>query len=482
MPQPSVKEIEDELALHSDINEGANLGCRVKFPIEHVLAGLESLRKQYKSLQFSPREDVYIFDTDGSPTIRRFDRSLEHMANGGDTDLKGFLAGINPVGLVSLMALSDGSSRVFIEKVRQFYDPLENSGKPLTLGKGHTIRTGRNETQFGVLDFVETIPGPFYGVANNDTIVDIDCKLPHSSWITVFTAINNALNDLFASGVYKDVRIFPTIAGNTAEETAALESAVQKYAARFSEYGWRFEPAAPLGQSNGSYNAKVVGATVVGITDREVPRNEYLREGQILFATRPVGDLIPLAEYMALAYEVGFYQQNGMPQDAAKLERLSQLESLRLKILQYLVTPNIEAAKIIAQYLPKKGDPFEDSEHITSSIDVSGPGIQTVAWLAQDSGHDVYLDDIVYHDPSIPSSPICADQTSGTNGAIILAAQPDVAYKVMDDLKRAGYEPWVVGRVGQKTAQPTIHITNDESLPNHALSDLRGYFGNFDFQ
>lgn len=478
--QIPIEEIERELAAQdSGVNEKANLGCRVKFPIENVLEGVEALRESYENLRFFPREDVFIFDTDGQPTLHRFERSFGHMANGGDTELAEFVGRINPSGLVALLAFSDDCS--FADKVRIFYDPLENSGKPIVLGKGHTIRVIGDEAEFGVLDFVEAKPGSLYGLANNDSIVEIDCKLPHSSWITVFTALNNALNDLFASGVYQGIRIFPTIAGRTPEETASLEQAVRDYVDRFSQCGFQLEEVSPLGSSGDGYKTKVVGATVIGTTDREVPRNEYLRGGQVLFATRPVGDLVPLAEYMALSYEVQAYAEMGLP-DKVDRKRLEQLESMRLKILQYLVTPNWEAARIISQYLPKKGDAFDDARHITSSIDVSGPGIKTVAWLAQDSGNDIYLDNIVYHDPSIPTSTVHADQTAGTNGAIILAAKPEVAKKVMADLTRAGYEPWIVGRVGTKAEKPTIHINSSAILPKHASEDLGGYFGRFEYQ
>lgn len=425
--------IEEELKRSQKPNEAVCLGCAAKvelvsvvYPVLHELAAW--IRQNTPHICLQPRDDVYRFPTDGTYQVHRGAYAIRDLLAGDTARVTEDVAKFKPTGVVLLANFlpyppDEGKKKIYASML-SFYRAAARANHPFTVGKGHTIQIAKSPDQeYLVVDYLVASGSKRIGVANNDTISNIDPNLMYSSWIGAFVALHNALNDLFLCGVYRDITIFPTVDVRDPADAEPIRRALQMYEQR---YGFKIVGREPLG-----FRTKSMGATVVGVTDREIPINQQLQPGQVLIATRPIGDLAPLTEILIRQ---------------ALEEDVSDLQPLRRRVLDLMLTPNIEAAKIIEKYLPLKGEPFDPQRHITACRDMSGPGVLALEELAEDSQTDIYLHTIRLHDERIANVDM-PNPTSGTNGAIIIAALPKLAERIQKDLRAVGYEPWVMGHV-----------------------------------
>lgn len=466
-------EIAHELEQGKKPREMVCLGCAAKIPlVEVVYPVIQEIKEELKTfpqIRFEPREDAYFFDSSGHQVeIKRGIYSVQALMQGDPSVIKKVREDIRaakPTGVVLLVSLTAAPTREqFKQAMLSYYKAAAGAltaSSPLAVGKGHSIQISKTPDQAYLLaDYVRAEKGRFYGVANNDTISTIDPNLRHSSWISVFVGINNALNDLFVEGVYKNIEIHPTYDTRIPEEEEEIKQALRLYEERFSDMGLRVVEREKIG-----FNTNSNGATVIGTTEKEGAPNENLQEGDILLATRPIGDLAPLTEYLIRE---------------SLDESTKDLEELRKEVLQWMLLPNIEAAKVIARYLPKKGSKHNLGRHITSARDMTGPGILAVEELAEDSKVDIYLHDIKLFASWIANVQM-PNPTSGTNGAIIIAAHRAVACKVMKDLSRIGYHPWVIGQVVRKSKRPMILINQDLARYRFLVGMKKGIFEHYAF-
>ena len=461
-----VDDIRAELAQGRRPTEMLCLGCAAKVELVSTvypaLAELSTWLREKTKIRLQPRDDVYLFQTDGDIRLSRGRYAVADLIAGRTEAVTRDVAAAKPDGIVLLANFLPFPSREkFKNTFLNFYSAADKAGHPFTVGKGHTIQIAKHEREeYVIVDYVSSRGSSLHGVANNDTISTIDPNLQYSSWISLFVALNNALNDIFLSGVTKDVHIHPTCDARDPADLPRIKAGLESYRRFLGPIGVTIHDCAPLG-----FGTKSMGATVVGTTDREVPVNQRLVPGQWLVATRPVGDLAPLTDMLI---------RQSLDED------VDDLQPLRMRVLTQMLTPNLEAAKIIASHLPPKGASFDPARHVTSCRDMTGPGILAVEELAQDSGCDVYLDDLVLHDPRVAEVEM-PNPTSGTNGAIIIAAMPDVARTLARELAEAGYEPWIIGRVETKSGEPRILI--NETLKRYPFLKGRskGLFEHSDF-
>lgn len=466
-------EIEKELQAGKRTREMVCLGCAAKIPlVEVVYPVLHEIKEElagFPQIKFEPREDSYFFETDGAPIeIHRGIYSVHRLVEGRPEEIEKVRSDVSrfdPTGVVLLVSLTAAPSKEAFKKAMVSFLKAAASGvkpgKSLSIGKGHSIQISKTPADsYFVADYIRAKKGKFYGVANNDTISTIDPNLKHSSWISVFVGLNNALNDLFVEGVYKNIEVYPTFDTRVAGEEAEIRKALRSYEDRFGDFGIKIHEMPKIG-----FNTQSNGATVLGVTDKEGARNENLREGDILIATRPIGDLAPLTEYLIRE---------------SLEEKTGDLEEIRKKVLAWMLLPNFEAAKIIARYLPAKGEPHDPDKHISSARDMTGPGILAVEELAEDSKVDVYLHNLELFADWIGNVEM-PNPTSGTNGAIIIAARRKVAKKVHGEFLRAGYEPWILGEVVQKNDAPRILIRQSLKRHRFLVGMKKGIFENYAF-
>lgn len=419
------------------------LGCAAKADLVRVVyPALARLRRDLRGrtpLKFQPRDDVYVFETDGRVRVDRRTYGVGDLL-AGKAPVADDVRRIAPQGLILLASLTAlPKEEDFYRAMRSFLEAASAANVPFTVGKGHTVQISKTpEQRFVLADFLSFGPGTLYGVANNDTISHIDPNLAHASWITVFVALNNALNDLFLNGVWRGIEVHPTYDSRDPADGPRIRDAFRRFADRFGALDLRISDRDPIG-----YGVKAIGATLVGTSDRELPLNANLEEGQVILATRPIGDLAPLTEFL-------IRQASG--------EDTSGVEALRRRVLREMLVPNVEAAKVISAYLPPKGSPLDAGRHVTAARDMSGPGILALEELSEDSGVDIYLHDVVFHEDALAEVPM-DNVTSGTNGAILLAAAEGLHARVAADLRSAGYRPWVAGAVGRRSDAPAIEVS-----------------------
>jgi selenophosphate synthase len=459
-------DIREELAKGQKPTEMVCLGCAAKVELVSTvypaLVELSAWLKAKTKIRLQPRDDVYLFKTDGDIAIHRGRYPVSDLLAGRTDAVTADVARHRPDGIVLLANFLPFPSREkFKNAFLNFYAAADRAGVPFTVGKGHTIQIAKHEREeYVIVDYVTSKGSSHFGVANNDTISTIDPNLQYSSWISLFVALNNALNDIFLSGVTKNVRIYPTVDARDPSDLPLIKAGLEKYRQFLSPIGVEIIEREPLG-----FGTKSMGATVVGTTDREVPVNQQLVPGQWLLATRPVGDLAPLTEILI---------RQAIDEDT------SEWQDLRFHVLNQMLTPAIEVAKIIERHLPMKGQPFDSTTHITACRDMTGPGILAVEELAQDSGCDIYLDDLKLHDPRVAEVEM-PNPTSGTNGAIIIAAMPALAKRILGELTHAGYEPWVIGRVEAKSAEPRILMREELRKIGFLKGRAKGLFEHSEF-
>ncbi len=459
-------ELRAELARGRKPGEMVCLGCAAKVElVQTVYPVLEELARWLREktkISLQPRDDVYLFPTDGEIELTRGRYAVSDLAAGRTAQVTEDVKRARPTGLVALANFTPFPSRDKLKKAFfNFYEAADRAGVPFVVGKGHTIQIAKSEREeYFVADYVRSSGSSLWGVANNDTISSIDPNLEYASWVSLFVAMNNALNDIFLSGVTRGIRIYPTVDARDPADLPAIAAAMAKYRAFVAPLGIEIVEQPPLG-----FGTKSMGTTVVGVTDREVPINQRLQPGQILIATRPVGDLAPLTEILI---------RQSLDEDT------SDLQELRERVLTEMLTPNVEAAKLIARHLPAKGEPFDRARHVLSCRDMTGPGILAVEELAQDSGNDVYVHDIALHDERIASVDM-PNPTSGTNGAIIIGADEAVARRLHAELREIGYRPWVIGRVERASREPRILINRALARYGFVKGVRKGIFDRYEF-
>jgi selenophosphate synthase len=328
------------------------------------------------------------------------------------------------------------------------------SGKPLKFGKGHSIRAGGDMLIFDLLRYA---PGSGYSLSNNDTIITADSLLRHDSPVTVFTALNNALNDLFLMGVTEELTVFP-VYGGSAEQVRNIQAALVAYQEFYKQRraALHIQDSGPL--ENG---LKIVGATVTGQARHELPGLSGLQPGQILLATRSLGDLSVLAMHRELHFP---------------LSEHPEMDQLRLEVLQRMTMPNFAIAGVLRKFLPNLGEQFDSSRHLTFSTDISGPGLSVLEEGARASGVDVYIENMQFIDERSLRF-YRKNQTSSTNGPILLAARPQVAERLERELKLLGLtELWTVGRVISSSVEPTVYINPELQARYHSDNPRTDFF------
>lgn len=353
-----------------------------------------------------------------------------------------------------------GTRREFARAVRAKTRLLKKveellGGKSLDFGKGHSIRAGGDRVLFDAVRIDSSAEG--YTLLNNDTIITADSLLRHYSVISVFTALNNALNDLYLHGVTEELTLHPVYDG-TPEEVRRIKDALSAYVQFYQErdVNVKVDDSGPLGAG-----MSVIGATVSGRAFHEPPQLGGLQSGQRLLVTRFLGDL----SFLSLNRSQYFTPH-----------RSEELNSVRLEVLQRMATPNYLAAKTLQKYLPRLGEKFDPARHVTFASDISGPGLSVLGEAAEASGVDVVIEDLRFIDERSLKH-YRKDHTTSTNGPLVFAAEETVLASLERDLKSIGYvECWRLGHVGAKSAEPHLRVRRSLHEKYHSEDPRLDFF------
>ena len=458
-------DISVELSKGDIPNEMICLGCAAKVSLtDTVYPALDEVRKKvehFQHVKFQQREDSYFFKSNREFSLERIVLPLEKVYDSKSREITDTLRAAGSGGSILLFNFKPQPKIDFFTTVLvNVLESMEDAETSTVVGKGHTIQLSRiPEETLVMADFIGHSSGDYWGCANNDTISTVDPMLPHTHKYPVAIAMNNTLNDLFVFGITDGFILYPSYDARDDDGIDKIRESLRWYESRFSEIGIEIRDLGPLRTNN-----KLIGATAIGFTDREIPLNAGLVEGQKIIATRPIGDLAPLNEYLIRV---------------SLEEDLTDIEPLRRKMIQTMLIPNVDAARIISNYLPPFGETIDPTKHITATRDMSGPGMLALEELSEDSSCDIHIHDIHFHDEMIPGVEV-TNVTAGTNGAILIAAVDGLHEEIFTRLDDAGYEPWVVATVGEKSDKPTMIL--DPSLKKYEfLTYGKGFFRNYRF-
>ena len=460
-------EISFELERGTIPSEMICLGCAAKVNlVDTVYPALDIVRSRTSNLKyvnFQKREDSYYFLADKKDfTFRRIIHPLNELLNPKLPAITQALKNNGPGGAILLFNFTPQPKiEYFADLLTNLLVNLEDAQTPITVGKGHTIQLARiPEETCMMADFIGHSGGDrYWGLVNNDTISNVDPMLPHSHKFAVAIALNNTLNDLFVYGITGGFILYPSYDARDEAEIQSIRDAMKWYEEKFAGIGLEIRDQGPMKTNN-----KLIGATATGFSDRQIPLNTGLVPGQVIIATRPIGDLAPLNEYL-IRVSIG--------------DDVEDIEKLRHHVIHTMLIPNVEAAMIIRDYLPPIGSEVNPERHITATRDMSGPGLLALEEIAEDSLCDINLDRIVWHDERIANIEV-TNVTAGTNGAILIAAMKGIGDEIIARLKEAGYDPWIVGTVGERNERPVITI--DRSLAKYDfLTRGKGFFRNSQF-
>ena len=227
------------------------------------------------------------------------------------------------------------------------------------------------------------------------------------------------------------------------DECLKIQEALQDYQTFMRERGADLEI---LDQGPLNVGTRLIGASVIGRAMHELPTLKGLSSGQEIIATRHLGDLSFLSMNRA-----SYFPEKRKGEDNA----------IRLSVLQRFATPNLLLARKIRAYLPDLGKKFDPDRHIFFATDISGPGLAVLEEGANASGVDVRIDDMKFLDERSLKF-YRKNQTSSTNGPILLAASRNVIEQIQSDLHASGYsETWRVGSVLGPSAKPCIELASN---------------------
>ncbi|ABW01953.1 SelD-related putative sulfur metabolism protein [Caldivirga maquilingensis] len=416
------------------------LGCSVKVDLYNVLYPALSIVKRELGelhIKIAPREDVAV--------LRGSELDLMRVITSVDSPKLPIntISDFNPDALILLVESFQGNASdpdSFANIMIRLFKELAKVNKELVIGKGHSIVSTQPNASIHVLDFIKVKnKDDAYTLVNNDTIQVIDPMDEIASRRQVSVALNNALNDLFSKGAFKDLEFYP-VYDAPGEYKHGLFNEVKAYV---NELGGRLHD---VEQPNLGY--LLIGSTVASRLDREPPMfyNE-VKEGFKIIVTRPFGELSIIGTYVALHVDEELYD---------KFERevmtVDELEEIKEYALNQMAKPNIDVAKVIYNHLPELGRRFNDDEHVAATIDISGPGIFVFKELAETANVKIRLSNIPLISPEVAefaaSNYIISDATAGTNGAVALVVSSGLVDDVLDELgKIPGLKPMVIGEV-----------------------------------
>jgi len=416
------------------------LGCSVKVDLYNVLYPALSIVKSELSglnIKIAPREDVAV--------LRGSELDLMRVITSVDSPKLPIntINDFNPDALILLVEAFQGNASdpdSFANIMIRLFRELAMVNGELMIGKGHSIVSTQPNASIHVLDFIKTrTKDDAYTLVNNDTIQIIDPMDEIASRRQVSVALNNALNDLFSKGAFKDLEFYP-VYDAPGDYNHKLFNEVKAYV---NELGGRLHE---VEQPNLGY--LLIGSTVASRLDKEPPMfYSEVKEGFKIIVTRPFGELSIIGTYVALHVDEELYD---------KFERgvmtIDELEEIKEYALNQMAKPNIDVAKVIYGHLPEFGRRFNNDEHIAATIDISGPGIFVFKELAEAANVKIKLSHIPLISPEVAefaaSNYIISDATAGTNGAVALVVSSKLADDVSSELgKIPGLKPMVIGEV-----------------------------------
>ncbi len=405
-------------------------GCSLK---------LDLVSQVYPHLQAGPdipgfgeRSDAFV--TPGRATARR------RLVLAPDTPFQArALEGPPCDSVLALLSTADRSD----ERVRTQFHQLQaalsdlHARSPLKFGKGHSVAAGVDGL---VLELLSHTPGPGHTAWNHDALITADSALRPGATLSTLVGVANALSDILLMGITDDLVLSPLLAGSP-DVVARIRGDLERIRALFQQNGLPLE----IEETESlDWPTPLLGVTVRGHTTRRPPPFDGLAPGMELLLTRPLGEASQVRQ--------------GSP---------GPLLAHHMTALQEMATPDVCAARVIADHLPMEDQAWDAHHHIGFCTDITGPGLRVLEEAARAARVTIDIDRLSLLGGFLPTLD-GGHISESTNGPLVVAAQPPVLDRVEAALRDRGLEAcWRLGRVQQHKGQ--AHI-----LVDRALSALEG--------
>ncbi|BBD72253.1 selenophosphate synthetase [Sulfodiicoccus acidiphilus] len=441
-------------------------GCSVKVDLVSVLyPAISTLRGKLEKMKIAPRRDAYVFPATEVEVLERRIYGLDLR----EEDVED-LRRLRPARAVVLSQVSQelaGSAEKFSQVVERVYSKVADASPGLEVGKGHSIVTTDEKAQFFIFDFVKQEGSELQSltVANNDTIQVIDPTEEPGDYRQSAIAVGNSLNDLYALGAWRELKVYPVIDAPTEELRGKIEVNYERYV---EEVG-----GVVVGTPQPHTGTLLMGATVVARMSKKPPFFfDQIKEGMEIMITRPMGDLAPINVYM-----VSMMDQDLVNELKSFHMTVEDVARVKEQVLETLKVPNLPAAKAIEEFLPALDEEFDPYKHIAATTDVSGPGVYVIRELAELAHAEIELWDVPLTSPELSEFAtrnfIIPNGTSGTNGSLVIVASSRVLDELEGRLKGA-YQPVRIGKVKGR-GEPLV--VAPRKLANYVMAEsyLKGF-------
>jgi selenophosphate synthase len=315
---------------------------------------------------------------------------------------------------------------------------------PLALGQVHAVTSPDPLAAFAAFEFYGPGRGPSAGwaAASTDSLQVTDATLDPLAEEHVAAAVAAASARTFALGACARIEVCPTF---DAPGGKAKDALAASYVAAARRLGGTVVERAALGRGK-----LFIGATVVARSDRQVPnRHHVVKRGMEVLVTRPLGDLAPLAVYLACLSDEDYLRRAeaaGLPLDVLRKAREGSSRALR--------APAIEAARVIHDLSPPFREPPDLERHLAATAELGPRGLVGLCDFAARFGVDVRIEAVPLLDRRISAfstdAHLMDNATASAPGALALVGAPAVIDEARRALEVSGLEPAKVGSVTRR--------------------------------
>ncbi len=405
-------------------------GCSLKLELASQV--YPHLRSRPDIPGFGVRSDA--FTTPGRATSRR------RLVLAPDTPFQARgLEGPPCDSALALLSTADRSDARVEARFHQLQGVLADlhAHSPLRFGKGHSVAAGVDGL---VLELLRHAPGPGHTAWNHDALITADSTLRPGAILSTLVAVSNALSDILLMGITDGLVVSPLLAGAPAV-VSRVRTDLESVQTLFRRNGVPLEVEATEGLD---WPTPLLGLTVRGHTRRRPPPFDGLAPGMELLMTRPLGEAAQVRQ--------------GGP---------GALSDHHLTALQEMATPDVCAAKVIADHLPMEDEAWDARRHVGFCTDITGPGLRVIEEAARAADVTVDIERLSLLGGFLPTLD-GGHQSESTNGPLVVAAQPSVLGEVETAMQARGLDAcWRLGRVRQRRGDVRVVV-------DRALSRLEG--------
>ena len=425
-----------------------------KFSKEIDFNTLNSLSKiKETNLKISLNWFDYNFKNDGkSPEITRRIHDLTDIKKQSETGIRKALV---------LMQLNENIIENDLQKMKLFNEFLKNFETKITVKKITAIKSSLKK-QFAILDFIDMRRGNKIGyiISNNFLTQITDVTQSPDSQIHSNIAIAGALENINLLGCTAEFRLFPIY-------DAPNEDIVEKLRKNFDILSINGNNIVVEDYSSVKLDTYLIGSTATATTYKELPtRYDQIEENMKVIITDKMGSVI-LANLFLLTKinnkNIEFFEKNNIS--------FEFLKDKNEDIFKIISQPNFRLGKIISEYCPKFGEPFNKQSHITAVFPVSVDGIFAMRRLSEYLNREIVLEKIPIKYREISKFAIreflVENSTAAMNGCHVIIATREVSDLIIPELRKINLEAEMIGSVG-KHGKPLLTI-KDGNIKEYVL-------------